>query len=136
MLKISNKVAIPDHEIEMTAVRAMGSGGQKVNKTSSAVHLKFDVPKSSLPEFYKEKLLRLNDSRVSKDGVIVIKSQSYRSQQMNRDDALLRLQQMIASVNVVQKARRATKPTKNSQKRRVDNKKKKGQVKSLRQKVV
>ncbi|WP_375749593.1 alternative ribosome rescue aminoacyl-tRNA hydrolase ArfB [Vibrio sp. HN007] len=136
MLKISNSVELADWEIELSAIRAMGAGGQKVNKTSSAIHLRFDIRRSTLPAFYKEKLLALKDSRVTKEGVIIIKAQQFRTQEQNREDALERLKLMIQSVAVVQKARRATKPTRNSQIRRVDAKKRKGATKSLRGRVV
>lgn len=132
MLKISNTVALADWEIELTAIRSMGAGGQKVNKTSSAIHLRFDIKRSTLPDFYKERLLSLTDSRVTKEGVIIIKAQQFRTQEQNREDALERLKQIILSATVVQKARRATKPTRASQKRRVDNKKRKSQTKALR----
>ncbi len=135
MLHISNTVTIADWEIELTAIRSMGAGGQKVNKTSSAIHLRFDVKRSSLPDFYKERLLSLTDSRITKEGVIIIKAQQFRTQEQNREDALERLKQIILSATVVQKARRATKPTRASQKRRVDNKKRKSQTKSLRGRV-
>ncbi|WP_112479918.1 alternative ribosome rescue aminoacyl-tRNA hydrolase ArfB [Vibrio variabilis] len=135
MLHISNTVTIADWEIELTAIRSMGAGGQKVNKTSSAIHLRFDIKRSTLPDFYKERLLSLTDSRITKEGVIIIKAQQFRTQEQNREDALERLKQIILSATVVQKARRATKPTRASQKRRVDNKKRKSQTKSLRGRV-
>lgn len=135
MLSISQYVSIPDEEIELSAIRAQGAGGQNVNKVSSAIHLRFDIKASSLPEFYKERLLALRDRRITKDGVIIIKAQQHRTQEKNRDDALQRLQELIKTVTVVQKARRATKPTKGSQRRRMDSKTKRGQTKSLRGRV-
>ncbi|WP_293647080.1 alternative ribosome rescue aminoacyl-tRNA hydrolase ArfB [Thiolapillus sp.] len=135
MLQISSKVAIPDDELEFSAIRAQGAGGQNVNKVSSAIHLRFDIRASSLPDFYKERLLRLRDRRINKEGVIVIKAQQHRTREKNREDALQRLQQLIKSVAVVQKARRATRPTKGSQKRRVDSKVKRGKTKALRGRV-
>jgi ribosome-associated protein len=135
MLSISNYVSIPDSEIELQAIRAQGPGGQNVNKVSSAIHLRFDIANSSLPAFYKEELLKLSDSRISKEGVIVIKAQATRSQEQNREEALSRLQAMVKSVAVVQKKRRPTKPTKGSKLRRVDGKTKRGQLKNLRTKI-
>ena len=135
MLNISNNVSLDENEITFEAIRAQGSGGQKVNKTSVAIHLRFDIAASSLPDFYKEKLLSLKDKRITKEGIIVIKSQQHRSQEQNRDEALKRLTELIKSVNVVQKKRISTKPTKGSVNRRLKSKKKHAGKKRLRGKV-
>ena len=135
MLDISNNVSLDDNEITFEAIRAQGSGGQKVNKTSVAIHLRFDIAASLLPGFYKEKLLALKDKRITKEGIIIIKSQQHRSQEQNRDEALKRLTELIKSVNVVQKKRIATKPTKGSVNRRLQSKKKHAGKKRLRGKV-
>ena len=135
MLKISNTVTLDENEVDTSAIRASGSGGQKVNKVSAAIHLRFDIEASSLPEYYKEKLLTLKDKRITKDGIIVIKSQQHRSQEQNRDEALERLVELIKSVNVVQKRRVPTKPTKGSVGRRLDSKKKLSCKKRLRGRV-
>jgi len=135
MLQISSNVTIPDREIEISAIRAQGAGGQNVNKVSSAIHLRFDIGASSIPGFYKERLLKLKDQRITKDGVIVIKAQQHRSQEMNKEEALRRLQELIKSVAISPKKRKPTKPTRSSQRKRLDSKTKRGAVKLTRAKV-
>lgn len=129
-------VPVRSEEVEWTAVRSQGAGGQNVNKVATAIHLRFDIGSSSLPEVIKERLLALGDQRISKDGVIVIKSQSARTQEQNRLAAIERLQALIDSVAATPKARRPTKPTRASQLRRVDEKTQRGRIKSLRGKLV
>ena len=135
MLSITSLITIPDSEIEIQAIRAQGAGGQNVNKVSTAIHLRFDIKASSLPDYYKENLLKLSDQRISKEGVVVIKAQQYRSQEKNREEALSRLQVLIKSVAIPRKKRKPTKPTRGSQERRIEGKTKRGQLKDLRKKI-
>ena len=129
------KFPVDEREVEFSAIRAQGAGGQNVNKVSSAIHLRFDIMASSLPEVIRERLMSLSDSRITQEGIFVLKAQQHRTQEMNRADALARLQEVIDGVSVPQKARRATKPTYGSRQRRLAGKSQRSEIKSSRGKV-
>jgi len=134
-LEISTRVRVPLQEIDLQAIRAQGAGGQNVNKVSSAIHLQFDIRSSSLPDFYKDRLLTLRDRRISNEGIITIKAQNHRTQERNREDALQRLAELIRSVARVEKKRVPTKPSRAAKQRRLDGKSRRSQTKNLRRKV-
>jgi ribosome-associated protein len=135
-LKISNHVSVPDSEIVISAIRSQGSGGQNVNKVASAIHLRFDIVNSTLPERYKSRLLALKDKRISNEGIVVIKAQRYRDQERNREDALQRLQMLIKGVFATPKTRIPSRPSRAANTRRLDSKTRRGRQKALRRRVV
>ncbi|WOD41921.1 alternative ribosome rescue aminoacyl-tRNA hydrolase ArfB [Nodosilinea sp. E11] len=132
MLQITKRTAIPLSEIELSAVRSQGAGGQNVNKVATAIHLRFDINASSLSPLYKERLLNLSDSRITKDGIVIIKAQQHRTQEQNKADALDRLKALIQSVTLTPKKRKPTKPSNSAKQKRLDSKTKRGQIKSQR----
>jgi ribosome-associated protein len=135
MIYINERISLEDNEVDLSAMRAQGAGGQNVNKVSSAIHLRFDIPASSLSDLYKQRLLDSNDSRITKEGILVIKAQQFRTQEKNKTDAFERLQEFITKAIHVNPTRRPTKPSRNARRKRVDEKTQRGRTKSLRGKV-
>lgn len=135
MVTISSRLSLPDDEVELKAIRSQGPGGQNVNKVSSAIHLRFDISASSLPDNVKSALKSLRDARINQDGIVVIKAQQFRTQEKNREDAVKRLVDLITKATKKQKARKPTKPTRAARKKRMDSKNKRGKIKTLRGKV-
>jgi ribosome-associated protein len=136
MLQITARTSIPLNEIDLSAIRSQGTGGQNVNKVATAIHLRFDINGSSLSPIYKERLINLGDRRITKDGIIIIKAQQHRTQEQNKEDALKRLQSLIRSITLTAPKRKPTKPSRSAKHKRMDSKTKRGQLKALRGNVI